>query len=173
MGKTYYKLNDWNALCDRCQKKYKASQLRLEWTGFRVCDDCWEPRHPQELLRTRKEDESVPWTRPDSNANTNVTTVDGETLISDNYYDTVDDADKTLTVGTHNPVQEWTKLTADRNVILDTAGAQEMDRWMIYRNDGDFDLIIGGVKTTAIPSLTIVQYRNGAWALESYAPSGI
>lgn len=176
MGRAdYMKLGDWNALCDRCQRKYKASQLRKEWTGFMVCKKCYEPRHPQEFLKGRKEDENVSWTRPDSNADTSVTTVDGNLLITDNYYDTNGDVDKTLTVGTHNPVQEWsTELTADRTVTLSTIGAQEMDRWNIYRTaGGDFDLIIGSIKTTRIKSLTVVQYRNGAWALESYSPLGL
>ena len=172
--KTSYKMGDWYALCDRCQKKFYASQLKKEWTGWRVCKSCFDPKHPQESLKGKKDNENVPWTRPDSNANTNVTTVDGNTLISDNYYDTVSDADKTLTVGTHNPVQEWDiDLTADRTITLDTTGAQEMDRWTISRKGGGaFNLIIGSVKTTAIPSITVVEYRNSAWYLESYTPLG-
>lgn len=55
----------WNAICDRCGFKYKAFQLRKEWTGLMVCKECWEPRHPQELLRIPKDDQKVPWTRPE------------------------------------------------------------------------------------------------------------
>jgi hypothetical protein len=58
-------LGTWNALCDRCQRKYKANQLRLEWTGWRVCKKCWEPRHPQEFLKGKKDDQNVSFTRPD------------------------------------------------------------------------------------------------------------
>jgi hypothetical protein len=65
--KDYLKLGDWNACCDRCAAKYKASELRLEWTGFRVCDICYEPRHPQDLIRPRHESRSIPWSRPPQN----------------------------------------------------------------------------------------------------------
>lgn len=55
----------WSALCDRCGFKYKSFQLRKEWTGLMVCKDCWEPRHPQDLIKIPKEDVSVPWSRPE------------------------------------------------------------------------------------------------------------
>jgi hypothetical protein len=60
----------WNAICDRCGFKYKARQLRLEWTNFRVCsgpgtNGCWEPKHPQEKVRGKADHQAVPWTRPE------------------------------------------------------------------------------------------------------------
>lgn len=62
-------LADWNAICDRCGRKFPASKLRREWTGLRVChgvstSDCWEPKHPQLNLRAVPDKQSVPWTRP-------------------------------------------------------------------------------------------------------------
>lgn len=71
MGKSdHLILGQWNALCDRCGFKFKSRQIRMEWTGLRVCagpgtNDCWEPRHPQEFLRGRKDDQAPPWSRPD------------------------------------------------------------------------------------------------------------
>ena len=35
------------AICDRCGFRYKYTQLKKEWTGFRVCSECYEPKHPQ------------------------------------------------------------------------------------------------------------------------------
>ena len=68
MGRAdYYKQGDWNAICAICGTKYKASELR--WNNQindYVCKWDWEPRHPQERLRGVKEDQSVEWTRPDS-----------------------------------------------------------------------------------------------------------
>lgn len=61
----HYKHGDFNAICDRCGFEYKGSELREEWTGLRVCSSCWEPRHPQTLLKTPQEDSSLPWTRPE------------------------------------------------------------------------------------------------------------
>jgi len=36
------------ALCDRCGFSYSYSDIRAEWTGLRVCPECFEFKHPQE-----------------------------------------------------------------------------------------------------------------------------
>lgn len=66
MGKpqTYYKKGDWNADCDRCGFTYKASELKTEWQGLKVCSTCYEPRHPADLFRIPRSERPVPWTRP-------------------------------------------------------------------------------------------------------------
>ena len=35
------------AICDRCGFRYPYPKLVKEWTGFRVCSECYEPKHPQ------------------------------------------------------------------------------------------------------------------------------
>lgn len=69
MVATVFKKGDWKAVCDRCGEDFHASKLKKEWTGFFVCKDCWEPRHPQEFLKGVKDDPSVTWTRPDAPEN--------------------------------------------------------------------------------------------------------
>lgn len=61
----WYKAGDWNAICDICGFRFKASRLQKNWKGLMVCEADWETRHPQEFLRVRKEKISVPWTRPE------------------------------------------------------------------------------------------------------------
>lgn len=63
MSKNYFAPGDWNACCDRCGRKFKASQLRLTWDGYMVCERDWEPRHPQDFVRGVPEKIGVPWTR--------------------------------------------------------------------------------------------------------------
>lgn len=63
--RNYYVAGDWNAICDRCGFKYKASKLKSEWTGLMVCNHCWEPRHPQTLIKVPDDDPSTPWSRPE------------------------------------------------------------------------------------------------------------
>lgn len=66
MGKAdYYKHGDWNAICDYCGEKFKASQLKKTWDGFYACQKDWNPRHPQDFLKGVKDDPSVEWTRPE------------------------------------------------------------------------------------------------------------
>jgi len=35
------------AICDRCGQQYDYVTLRKEWTGFKVCTQCYEQKHPQ------------------------------------------------------------------------------------------------------------------------------
>ena len=58
-----YVKGSWNAICDRCGAKKKSGQLKKEWTGYRVCEGCFETRHPQDFVRGKTDDQSVPWTR--------------------------------------------------------------------------------------------------------------
>lgn len=59
----YYAPGDWNACCDRCCAKFKASKLRKDWQGFMLCEWCWEPRHPQDFVRGRADPAPLPWVR--------------------------------------------------------------------------------------------------------------
>lgn len=61
-----YKSGDWLVICDSCAKKLKASKTKERWDGFRVCSECWEPRHPVDFIRSRADKISVPFTRPPS-----------------------------------------------------------------------------------------------------------
>lgn len=63
--KNFYVPGDWNADCDRCGFKFKASALREEWTGLRVCSCCYEVRHPQTLIRVPQEHINTTWARPE------------------------------------------------------------------------------------------------------------
>ena len=60
----WLRLGDWNATCDSCGFKFKASMMKKRWDGLITCSQCWEQRHPQDLLRIQKEDISPPWVRP-------------------------------------------------------------------------------------------------------------
>lgn len=44
----------------------KSDKLRLEWTGLRVCGECWESRNQQEFLRGIADHQAPPWVRPDT-----------------------------------------------------------------------------------------------------------
>lgn len=46
------------AICDRCGFQVPYNEIKEEWTGLRVCADCWEPKHPQ--LEPTKKDLSDP-----------------------------------------------------------------------------------------------------------------
>ena len=62
-------IGQWNAVCDQCGFEYKSSQLRLQWNNLRTCcgpgtNGCWEPRHPQEMMRGKRDEQAPPWVRP-------------------------------------------------------------------------------------------------------------
>lgn len=52
-------------MCDRCFRKLKSDALFEEWDGFRVCKECWEPRHPLDFIRAYQREDSLPYTRPE------------------------------------------------------------------------------------------------------------
>lgn len=62
----YLKLGDWNAICDVCGFKFKASKLKKRWDGAMVCDNDWEPRHPQDLMRPPPPPPPLPFIRSDN-----------------------------------------------------------------------------------------------------------
>ena len=54
------------AICDQCGQKYKLLELIKDWKGFKVCTECYEPKHPQlEPKRTITEPQAVYQPRPD------------------------------------------------------------------------------------------------------------
>ena len=130
MGRAdYYKEGTHNAICDRCSFKYKADELKKEWTGLMVCSRCWEPRHPQEFLKGHKDEPQVPWSRPDT---------------EDIDIEYVGDSSKEVVYGTNSTVQVWnTELTEDRVLIIRDGTAQRGDRITIYKTvDSDNKLFI-------------------------------
>ena len=62
----HFVLGDWNVICDICGFKYKGSELRKNWQGLWVFRKDWEPRPASEYVRGIKEDQTVPYSRPES-----------------------------------------------------------------------------------------------------------
>ncbi len=49
--------------CPRCGFVIRLSEARMEWTGARVCEDCWDPR-PEDTYPSHVGPEGLP--RPDA-----------------------------------------------------------------------------------------------------------
>ena len=61
------------ALCDQCGQQFKLNALKKEWTGFKVCDECYEPKHPQlEPKRALNEPMALLEPRPEARLGVNV-----------------------------------------------------------------------------------------------------
>jgi len=58
-------LGDWNAICDMCGRRFKASELIKNWKGLMVCPEDWEPRHVLDFFRLPGEKIDVPFARTD------------------------------------------------------------------------------------------------------------
>ncbi len=55
------------AICDRCGHEVKYQDLKDEWTGLRVCKDCWDPKTALEFPSNFPVDpESLRDPRPDN-----------------------------------------------------------------------------------------------------------
>lgn len=56
----------YKCICDLCGRKRHASELKMTWDNFFVCaDTCWQPRHPQDFVEGKADDQTVPIARPD------------------------------------------------------------------------------------------------------------
>ena len=62
--RNYFKSGSWNLTCDRCSKKIKAEEAKIDWQGFVVCPSDFEYRHEQDFVRARQDKISVPFNRP-------------------------------------------------------------------------------------------------------------
>ena len=62
--KNYFKSGSWNLTCDRCSKKIKAEEAKIDWQGFVVCPDDFEHRHPQDFVKAKTDRITVLFTRP-------------------------------------------------------------------------------------------------------------
>lgn len=56
----------WNFFCDLCGRKAKSSTAMKTWDNFRVCKHHKEVRNPQDFIRGVKDDQTVPWSRPEA-----------------------------------------------------------------------------------------------------------
>lgn len=60
-----YNSGDWIVTCDVCSKQIRASESKKRWDGLIVCPADFEHRHPQDLIKHRTENTSVPFSRPE------------------------------------------------------------------------------------------------------------
>lgn len=64
MARRTFRHGDYLAVDDISGQTHLASEMRLNWKGQFVHKKNWEPRHPQDFVRTRNDDQSVPVARP-------------------------------------------------------------------------------------------------------------
>lgn len=65
----FYAEGDWNAQCDQCGRKRKGSTLVPTWNGLMVCPDHGSAviqRQPQDFVRGIPDNQTPPFTRPQS-----------------------------------------------------------------------------------------------------------
>lgn len=150
--------NHW-CECQRCGFDYRASQMRKEWNGSLVCEDCYEPRHPQDFVKSVKESPS---------AKGIVTSEISKAPTLEGGAD-AGDANLTLTVGLSNYYNSFdTTLTANRTVTLSTTNAFYGAGFRIERTDTSaYTVDIGGLYTMPVSqqAYAVVEYNGSAWTL--------
>lgn len=57
---------EYNAICDICGFKFKASKLQKRWDGYMVCEKDNELRHPLDFFTNRNDVHSLPFRRPNN-----------------------------------------------------------------------------------------------------------
>lgn len=81
MSGTWYLPGGYNFICQRTGYKTKSNDLRKEWNGLVVRSGSWEPRHPQDMLRSFPDHQAVDEPNPEPPEDTFLG--DNEVLASD------------------------------------------------------------------------------------------
>jgi len=82
---------DYKVLCDRCGFEERVSKTAKTWDNLIVCyPKCWEPRNPQDYLRTKTDVIRVPEARPDPKTVTRETTLASDSAKGSNQIEVVD-----------------------------------------------------------------------------------
>jgi hypothetical protein len=66
MTRKPYKKGDYKAVCDRTGFRMYASEMRMQWDGVFVRKKSSEARHPQDVIKSKKDYQTVPIPRPTS-----------------------------------------------------------------------------------------------------------
>jgi len=78
----YYEDGGWNTVCYECGRKRKAGTLKRHWQGYYVCPEHWEPRQPQDFVRSVPDDQTPEWVQPmPANVFGQTCTLEGSTAI--------------------------------------------------------------------------------------------
>lgn len=66
-GTDKWSLGKWYVMCPRCgRNRTNDMVLKEPETNLMVCrDGCWDPRHPQDFVRGKPDNMSVPYPRPE------------------------------------------------------------------------------------------------------------
>ena len=62
---SYYAEGEWNFTCDLCGAQRKSSEGTKTWNNLYVCNHHKEVRNPQDFVKGIRDDQSVPWSRPE------------------------------------------------------------------------------------------------------------
>lgn len=46
-----YQVNNHWLVCQLCGRDIRVQDARVTWDGLKVCEEDWESRHPQELIK--------------------------------------------------------------------------------------------------------------------------
>lgn len=149
---------DYNAICDVCGFKKKASELRLRWDGMRVCKEDWEMRHVADFYQTRNDVHKLPFTRPDSDAarttylklGTATETSDGVWTTTNNYsISGTPSADWCNTLGLSQTVMAWVKMDywgAANQSIIANCDLSSIGTWRLSINGGNAQSLGSGIQ---------------------------
>jgi len=93
-----YIKGDYWMICDRCGFAYRKSQMKETWDGLWVCEEDWEPKHPQLSVKAKHDDQRVPVVRNDKSSEIGTTTTsvaasEGSKILTLTNPSTIDNGD--------------------------------------------------------------------------------
>ena len=79
----FYEPGDWNVSCYECGRKRKSSYMKRHWQGYYVCPEHWEPRHPQDFVRSIPDNPTPPYVQDQNDVFVLVCTWQGRQGVAD------------------------------------------------------------------------------------------
>jgi hypothetical protein len=162
----------WNVICDVCGFKFKSGDVKKRWDGLYVCKEDYEQRHPMDFMKGFPDDQTVPYSRPD--------TEDSAVTIYSNGQDA------SITHGTSTDIQIWdTPWTTQANCFIQDNPTQLAGTsFMIYKTatnvntlDALFVLDPAFGTISRIPgdveAVVVVGFDGTNWTQISYTTLGL
>lgn len=145
----YLALGDYNAICDVCGAKYKASQLLTRWDGMKVCKQDYEGKHPLLSIHPIQEQSTPPWTRPNTGYATDaVTELTSNTVLTTQTIVPIDASAGNVTITL--PAASYYTIPYASGITFQRVDSSTTYTVTIQR--AGTDTILGGTSITMPPS---------------------
>lgn len=154
----YLAIGDYNAICDICGAKYKASELIENYNHLMVCSKDYEEQHPADFVRPLITEALPPWTRSNTGYSSDaITEITSNTTLTTQTNVPIDASGGNVTVIL--PAASYYTIPYASGITFQRVDSSTTYTVTIQRAGAD--TILGGTSIT-MPPLTITRLLSDA-----------